>query len=259
MTEIVRSLLGLDYVGGGGMQRNRSNVMSAGFRTYWADKARFGHGTERGGFPSRPGRKNVTNTKSKRPKNPIGKARMLTSDEFDLAIKKAEDRPYWMRDRLLVMFSRYCGLRAKEIAHIHFADITDARGKLIDRLEVTARGAKYGKPRTLKMRVELVDALDEYLRQSEITAGPIFWTQRGTPMTSNAVQKQIAAVYQSCGFVGARSHSGRRYAITTMAQNANSVGASLEDVRIFAGHSRLDTTSTYIEQSPYADKLIALL
>lgn len=184
---------------------------------------------------------------------------MLTAEEFDQAIEKAEDRPYWMRDRLLVMLSRYCGLRAKEIAHIHFGDITDARGSLTDRLEITARGAKYGKPRALRMRPELVKALREYLHETGITAGPIFWTQRRTPMTSNAVQKQISVIYKSCGFAGARSHSGRRYAITTMAQNANSVGASLEDVRIFAGHSRLDTTSAYIEQSPHADKLIALL
>lgn len=195
---------------------------------------------------------------SKHHVGPIGKAKVLKPEEFDMAIKWAKEHaPYGARDALLIMFSRFGAMRAKEIANVHVEDFTDARGNITSDLYITKRGAKYGKERTIDMRPELVAELKAYLELTGIKSGPIFWTQRGDPMTSNAVQKQIKVAYEGCGFdKNARSHSGRRSTITSMAQNANTVGASLDDVRLFAGHAKLETTATYIERSPHARKLI---
>jgi integrase/recombinase XerD len=199
-----------------------------------------------------------------RHRGPIGKAKILTPDQFDRACAKAIERSFYGdRDRIMIMLSRFCGMRAMEIAGLHFEDITDAEGKFMDKLTVTKRATKgsktYGKERVLLMRPELRSALNDYVKKAEITGGPIFYTRDGVPMTSNAVQKQLKATYEACGFKGARSHTGRRYAITTMAQNANTVNASLEDVKVWAGHSSLTTTATYIDQSPRAKDLIGFL
>lgn len=190
----------------------------------------------------------------------LGKAKILTPDQFDRAAKAAKaDRMFGERDALLIMLSRFGGLRAKEIATIHLEDLTDAEGKFSGKLEVAKRGAKYGKERTIPLRPEVADALKKYIKAADVKAGPLFYTYRGDPMTSNAVQKQIKATYVACGFQGARSHSGRRYAITTMAQKVNTIGASLEDVRIFAGHADISTTATYIDASPHAVEMVGFL
>jgi len=199
-------------------------------------------------------------TVQKNKTGPYGKAAMLTPEQFDKAIDFARQHmPYGARDSLMILLSRFCGLRAKEIATLHVRDFTDAEGKVIPELRVSKRGAKYGKERTIDLREEVVDEIKAYLKLVGIEDGPIFWTERGTPMTSNAVQKQLRTAYEGCGFKGARSHSGRRYAITTLAQRVNTIGASLDDVKIFAGHSNLETTAHYIERSPHAKKMIGLL
>ena len=191
---------------------------------------------------------------------PLGKAKILSPEQFDRAANTAlQNALFGTRDQLFVLLSRFCGLRANEIAHLHIEDITDAEGKFIDRINVSKRGAKYGKERVVHMRPEVVEALQAYVASTGIDTGPIFWTYRGEPMTSNAVQKQIKAAYSACGFKGARSHSGRRYAITTMAQKANTIGASLQDVSLFAGHANLSTTARYIDASPHAPKMIEFL
>lgn len=212
-------------------------------------------------FPPRTGIvKSAIKVRGATHRGPLGKAKVLNPEQFEEAAQKAEVRSaYPSRDKLFIMLSRFCGMRAQEIARLHFEDFTDVKGKIGDVLNVSKRGAKYGKERTIPMRPELKDALVEYVEGSGITEGPLFWSQRGIPASSNLVQKQLGALYQACGFKGARSHSGRRYAITTMAQNANTIGASLEDVRLFAGHSDLTTTAEYIDKSIYADKLIGFL
>ena len=92
-----------------------------------------------------------------------------------------------------------------------------------------------------------------------IVSGIMSTTGTGA-LTSNAVQKQLKAIYQACGFKGARSHSGRRSAITALARRIGTIGGSLEDVRIFAGHAHVQTTQGYIEANPEtAQKIIDLL
>lgn len=212
-------------------------------------------------FPPRKGFTKVKiKTRGPTHRGPIGKAKLLNPEQFEEAAEKAESRSiYASRDKLFIMLSRFCGLRAQEIARLHLEDFTDVKGQITDELNVSKRGAKYGKERTIPMRPELKDALATYVERAGITEGPIFWSQRGEPASSNLVQKQLGAIYSACGFKGARSHSGRRYAITTMAQNANTIGASLEDVRLFAGHSDLTTTAEYINKSVHAHKLINFL
>lgn len=190
-------------------------------------------------------------------KGPIGKAKVLTREQFEEAEKMAmEQSLFGLRDALFVSLSRKGALRAKEIANLWLEDITDVRGNIVPEIHVSKRGAKYGKERTIDITEDLRESLENYVKEAGIDSGPIFWGYRGEPATSNLVQKQIKATYARCGFKGARSHSGRRYAITTLAQTANLDGASLKDVQLFAGHADLSTTATYIERSPHAKKMI---
>ena len=72
-------------------------------------------------------------------------------------------------------------------------------------------------------------------------------SQRGLSTSSYAIVNKFAGWYRALGFRGASSHSGRRMAITNWARRISTVGGSLRDVQILAGHSALSTTQRYIE------------
>ncbi|KAG1135892.1 hypothetical protein G6F36_016174 [Rhizopus arrhizus] len=62
--------------------------------------------------------------------------------------------------------------------------------------------------------------------------------------------------YRHLGFVGCSSHSARRTFITGAARKITTVGGSLRDVQILAGHSNLRTTQRYIEQDADAQRKV---
>ena len=59
--------------------------------------------------------------------------------------------------------------------------------------------------------------------------------------------------------IGCSSHSGRRTFITNAARKISTVGGSLRDVQMLAGHSNLRTTQAYIEANAEAQVRIVEL
>lgn len=64
-------------------------------------------------------------------------------------------------------------------------------------------------------------------------------TERATSTSSYAIVNLFSGWYREPGFVGCSSHSGRRTVITAWARRISSVGGSLRDVQVLAGHSAL--------------------
>jgi integrase len=66
-------------------------------------------------------------------------------------------------------------------------------------------------------------------------------------MSPGAVQVWFHRLYESLGFAGASSHSGRRTFVTRCAKNIIAAGGSLRDMQELAGHASLQTTQRYIQ------------
>jgi integrase/recombinase XerD len=208
-----------------------------------------------------------------------GKARMLTPEQLDHLIHHTQATSYEPeRDYVIILLSYKAGLRAAEIAGLAWQDVTDATGCIGQAqrnaltgetehyLEVPASIAKKGRARSIPMH----PALRAALTALQTSLGPERTGPRHpvvqrrhlikpTPLIPNSLVVYIKLLYERAGFRGCSSHSGRRTAITTLAQSANQFGCSLRDVQAFAGHQDLETTEIYLEDSPNRAKLVGSL
>ncbi len=87
----------------------------------------------------------------------------------------------------------------------------------------------------------------------------VITTERSTSTSSQAIVNLFSRWYRGLGFVGCSSHSGRRTFITNAARKISTVGGSLRDIQMLAGHSNLSTTQRYIEAHAEAQRRIVEL
>jgi integrase/recombinase XerD len=163
-----------------------------------------------------------------------------------------------------ILFSMRAGLRAKEMASLTWAMVTDAQGQVAEVLHVPNRASK-GKTggRTIPLHPDLQAALVmlQTARADMATPErPILFSERGGGLSPAAVRLWFHRLYTSLKMDGCSSHSGRRTFITRAARRVSQVGGSLRDVQELAGHTSLAMTQRYIEGDTEAKrKLVALL
>ncbi len=187
-------------------------------------------------------------------------AKILTKQQTDAVLAYLSKTRYPVRNRVIFLLSVRAGLRAKEIASLKWEMVTDVEGCLAEVIALTndaSKGRKGG--RIIPLSKELRVALGVLKAEAEMALRPssfVIVTERATNTSSCAVVNQFGQWYRSLGFVGASSHSGRRTAITHWARRISSVGGSVRDVQLLAGHSALSTTQRYIEGSEDAKRRV---
>lgn len=164
-----------------------------------------------------------------------------------------------IRNTAIFLLSVKAGLRAKEIANITWSMVTDAEGQISDRINLQDKAAK-GRSggRIIWMNRELMAALIS-LYEADRPSGAgdrIIRTERSDRTTPQVMVNTLKQWYVELGFDGCSSHSGRRTFITNTARKISSVGGSLRDVQMLAGHSALSTTQRYIEADREAMKKV---
>jgi integrase len=190
----------------------------------------------------------------------LGKqAKVLTEAQIRAALAAVETRRYPARDRVTVLLSVRAGLRAKEIALATWGMVCDAEGNVGDALHLS-NGASKGKRggRTVPLRAELREALIalKATRNNPEAGDRIIHSERDIGMSPVAVQVWFHRLYQSLGFAGASSHSGRRTFVTRCAKKIIEAGGSLRDVQELAGHASLSTTQRYIQGDTSAKRRV---
>jgi integrase/recombinase XerD len=189
-------------------------------------------------------------------------AKILTKPQADAVLAYLSTTRYPARDRVIFLLSVKAGLRAKEIASLRWEMISDAEGLLSDLISLTDKASKGRSGRSIPLNKELKLALGALKVESEKAVRPspyVVTSERDRPMSAAVMVNKFAGWYRALGFVGASSHSGRRTFITNAARRISTVGGSLRDVQLLAGHSALGTTQRYIEADGAAQRKIVEL
>jgi integrase/recombinase XerD len=155
------------------------------------------------------------------------------------------------RNRVVFLLSLRAGLRAKEIAALTWAMITDPQGMLSDAIHLPNSAAKGASGGVIPMSRDLREALSEL--QSVVPrshpSDRVVETERAGRASAQVIINLFRRWYRALAFDGCSSHSGRRTFITNAARNIGRVGGSLRDVQALARHASLGTTQGYIEIS----------
>lgn len=193
----------------------------------------------------------------------IGKqAKLLTDKQQNIVLNHLEKSRYPLRNKMIFLFSFKAGFRAKEISGITWSMVCNADGEIGTEINLenkVSKGRYSG--RVVPMHRELKNLLSESLKLRKQVDGfnqadNVIFSERGHKISPQAIVNFFYTLYAEMGFDGCSSHSGRRTFITNAAKNITQVGGTLNDVKLLAGHSNLQTTSRYIEYNSEAHKRV---
>ena len=182
----------------------------------------------------------------------LGKqAKILTKAQIDTLLLHVGNGRNPVRNRLIVLFSVKAGLRAKEIAHLTWSMVLNSDGTLSKEINLQDSASKGKSGRVIPMAKELFAELGKWQSSCEGIDHNcrVISTERSKGTSAQAIVNMFSDWYGALCFIGASSHSGRRSAITQWARKITTVGGSLRDVQITAGHKNLSTTQKYISSS----------
>jgi integrase/recombinase XerD len=138
--------------------------------------------------------------------------------------------------------------------------VTDPTGAVSDFIRLENRASKGRSGRIIPINSTLREELTKLREQSWLTdKGYVVRTERAGRTSAQAIVNLFSKWYSVVGMEGCSSHSGRRTFITNAARKISTVGGSLRDVQLLAGHSNLRTTQGYIEADGEAQKRIVQL
>jgi len=193
----------------------------------------------------------------------LGKqAKIISKSQIDAVLGYLSKTRHYKRDKVIFLLSVKAGLRAKEIANLKWMMFTDPEGKIGDTLHLTndaSKGRRGG--RIIPLNRDLRNALRDLqvLKEGHKTSEYVVATERSAGTSPQVVVNLFSNWYSKLGLNGCSSHSGRRTFITNGARKISTVGGSLRDIQLLAGHSNLSTTQRYIEADALAQKKIVEL
>ena len=185
----------------------------------------------------------------------LKQAKTLSKRQIALTTALLQQTRYPARNLAIFLLSIKAGLRAKEIASLTWDMITDAEGNLGPALHLRDEASKGTSGRVIPLNKELRGALQK-LRDERDSSAYVITTERAERTSAAAIVNLFAQWYRMTGLKGCSSHSGRRTFITNAARTISTVGGSLRDVQMLAGHQALSTTQRYIEADVEAQKRV---
>jgi integrase len=197
----------------------------------------------------------------------LGKqAKTLSRTQVKMISEYLLTNRYGLRDQTIFYFSIKAGLRAKEIAHLKWSMVMNSDGAVGDYLNLPNSSSKGNGGRVVplnkNLKLNLIKLLQQHSGYQNFTpqASALIRTERSKNTSSQAIVNMFQRWYGRLGLIGCSSHSGRRTFITETSKKISTVGGSLRDIQMMAGHSSLQTTQRYIESDSESQmKVVDLL
>jgi len=191
----------------------------------------------------------------------LGKqAKTLSKGQVEAVLGYLVKTRWPKRNRVIFLLSAKAGLRAKEIAHLTWWMTNDSQGEVGRSMCLLDSASKGNSGRMIPLSDEVREAIIAYRDEVKSLPGRyVIRTERAPSTTPQAIVNMFQRWYRYLGFVGCSSHSGRRTFITNAARKISTVGGSLRDVQMLAGHTNLRTTQRYIDANPEAQVRIVEL
>jgi integrase/recombinase XerD len=183
-------------------------------------------------------------------------AKTLSNAQIKTILTHIQSTRFPNRNRVIFLLSIRAGLRAKEIAHLKWSMLTDPEGNLLECIHLQDQASKGRSGRIIPMAKDLKQSILELRQASNQSDTYLITTQRSGQTSAQVIVNLFRDWFLSLGFEGASSHSGRRTVITQWARRIGSVGGSLKDVQMLAGHASLTTTQRYIEVHEQAQRKV---
>jgi integrase/recombinase XerD len=192
----------------------------------------------------------------------LGKqAKTLSKGQIEALLNHAGRSRQPIRNKTIILLSLRAGLRAKEISCLTWEMVTESDGSIGQAIHLQDRASKGRSGRIIPLNSDLRSSLVE-LQKSNSDCRPslfVIKTERMERTSSQSIVNLFYRWYTELGFSGCSSHSGRRTFITNAARRISTVGGSLRDIQLLAGHSNLATTQRYIEANGDAQRRIVEL
>ena len=177
-----------------------------------------------------------------------GKAPFINEDDFKLTMESITGANA-NRNKTVMMFSHFLGLRAKELAALKIGDVIDRQGKIKETIRLVSAYTKGGVYREVFLvdptSKELLRHYIETERSASNLDAPLFLSQKGGEFSANTMQRMIGNIYKKAG-IKASSHSGRRTFATRLIRN----NVDIYSIKQLMGHNSIQTTQEYFASDP---------
>lgn len=176
----------------------------------------------------------------------MSQAKTLTENELKILLAVIDKGRNPKRNRLMVLFSHWAGMRVGEVAALKIGDVLNENGTVNDEIRLTAEQTKGKKARTVMLGDKLQKEISIYLKNIKKldSTRPLISSQKSrNGFGANSLSQEFKKLYERAGIAGATSHSGRRSFITQLAQK----GVGVRVLQNLAGHSNITSTQFYID------------
>jgi len=164
----------------------------------------------------------------------------LTLAEIEKLIKAAKEGRWGLRDAALVLVAYRHGLRAKEACELEWSQVEFGRNASLH-----VRRAKKGKPAVHPIRGDELRMLTA-LRKEYQDSRYVFTTERGTPFTTDAVNRLVKTIGQRAGLaLPVHFHMLRHSCGYKLAND----GIDTRAIQDWLGHVSITHTTRYTQLS----------
>lgn len=151
-----------------------------------------------------------------------------------------------IRNKAMLALSYYCGLRAKEIASLTIGGVIKANGTIKDVADLSAEQTKGDRGREFYINnaaKQHIATLIKSMPKVEHHFPLLQVMGKRKAFNANGIAIAMRNIYNDAGFTGCSSHTGRRSAISTLANK----GVGIRIIQKFSGHRQLQSVQHYLD------------